>query len=386
MGEIHRIVVVGASAAGLSTAEALRRGGFEGSVTLVGDEPHLPYDRPPLSKQVLLGTWEPERTAFRDGPTYQRLGLDLRLGVTATGLDLAGRTVEVSDGDPLPFDRLVIATGVRPGRLADGHQLTGVHVLRTLDDTLALRADLARASSVVVVGAGFLGSESAAAARTLGLDVTLVDLAPTPLARQFGAELGGWVGDLHRDHGVHVRTGVGVAGLLGDDRVTGVELADGSVLDADVVLVAIGSAPATDWLAGTGIPLDDGVLCDSTCQSVPGVYAAGDVARWYNRRFGRLMRVEHRMNATEQAMAVARNLLDEPTPFAPVPYCWTDQFDARIQAYGIFPPGTEMSVVQGDPAQRKFVARYHSDGDLVGVLGWNMPRELRAERAVLAAA
>jgi len=384
MGGIHRIIVVGASAAGLTAAEALRRGGFPDSITLVGDERHLPYDRPPLSKQVLLGTWEPDRTAFRDDAAYQRLDLDLRLGVSATGLDLADRTVALSDGDPLPFDRLVIATGVRPGQLADGHQLAGVHVLRTLDDTVALRDDLTRASSVVVVGAGFLGSEAAAAARTLGLDVTLVDVAPTPLARQFGERLGGWVGDLHRDHGVHLRTGVGVAGLHGWERVSGVELADGTVLDADVVLVAIGSAPATDWLAGSGVPLDDGVLCDSTCQAAPGVYAAGDVARWYNRRFSRLMRVEHRMNATEQAMAVARNLLGEPTPFAPIPYCWTDQFDARIQAYGIFPPDAEMTVAHGDPADRRFVARYHSDdGGLVGVLGWNMPKELRAERAQL---
>ncbi len=383
MSEIRRVVVVGASAAGLTTAETLRREGYAGLVTLIGDELHLPYDRPPLSKQVLLGTWEPERTSFRDDATYQRLDVGLRLGATATGVDLGARTVVLASGDHVPYDRLVIATGVRPLKLRQGHDLHGVHVLRTLDDTLALRAALARATSVAVVGAGFLGSEAAAAARTLGLDVTLIDLAPVPLSRQFGDELGGWIGDLHRDHGVAVRTGVGVTRLLGDGEVTGVELADGTTVTADVVLVAIGSTPATDWLRTSGVPLLDGVLCDSTCQAVPNVYAAGDVARWHNERFGVPMRVEHRMNATEQAMAVAKNILGDPKPFTPIPYFWTDQFDARIQAYGIFPPEAEMTVAQGDPTARKFIAHYRHDGDLVGVLGWNMPRELRAARALL---
>lgn len=384
MPDIGRVVVVGASAAGLTTAEALRREGFAGLITLVGDELHLPYDRPPLSKQVLLGTWEPERTAFRDDATYQRLDIGLRLGATATAVDQDARTVALSTGDHVPYDRLVIATGVRPLRLRQGHDLHGVHVLRTLDDTLALRSALAGATSVAVVGAGFLGSEAAAAARTLGLEVTLIDLAPVPLSRQFGDDLGGWVGDLHREHGVTVRTGVGVSALLGDDKVTGVRLADGTAVDADVVLVAIGSTPATDWLVGSGIPVQDGVLCDATCRAAPDVYAAGDVARWHNERFDTLMRVEHRMNATEQGMAVAKNIVGDPKPFTPIPYFWTDQFDARIQAYGIFPPDAEMTVAQGDPTARKFVAHYHHDGTLVGVLGWNMPRELRAARALLA--
>jgi len=384
MPDIGRVVVVGASAAGLTTAETLRREGFAGLITLVGDELHLPYDRPPLSKQVLLGTWEPERTSFRDDATYQRLDIGLRLGATATAVDQNARTVALSTGDHVPYDRLVIATGVRPLKLRQGHDLRGVHVLRTLDDTLALRSALAMATSVAVVGAGFLGSEAAAAARTLDLEVTLIDLAPVPLSRQFGDELGGWVGDLHRANGVAVRTGVGVSRLLGDDEVTGVELADGTTVDADVVLVAIGSTPATDWLATSGIPLRDGVLCDATCQAAPNVYAAGDVARWHNERFDTLMRVEHRMNATEQGMAVAKNIVGDPKPFTPIPYFWTDQFDAKIQAYGIFPPDAKMTIAQGDPAARKFVAHYHHDGALAGVLGWNMPRELRAARALLA--
>jgi NADPH-dependent 2,4-dienoyl-CoA reductase/sulfur reductase-like enzyme len=383
MSGLDRIVVAGASAAGMTAADTLRREGFAGTITLVGDESHLPYDRPPLSKQVLLGTWEPERTVFRSETAYKELDIDLRLGVTATSLDLGAHSVALSTGESLAYDGLLIATGVRPRRLAAGHHLGGVHVLRTLDDTLALRADLTSASSVVIVGAGFLGTEAAAAARTLGLNVTLLDPAPTPLSRQFGDELGGWVGDLHREHGVTLRTGIGVSRLLGDRQVTGVELTDGSTIETDVVLIAIGSVPSTGWLVSSGLPLDDGVLCDSTCQSAPGVYAAGDVARVLNPRYGVHVRVEHRTNAAEQAGAAARNLLGAATPFDPVPYFWTDQFDAKIQAYGIFPQDAEMTVCQGKPVERRFVAQFRRQDRLVGVLGWNMPRELRAARALL---
>ncbi|MEU7800497.1 FAD-dependent oxidoreductase [Micromonospora arborensis] len=370
MGGPGRVVIVGASAAGLTAAETLRREGYDGQITLIGDEARPPYDRPPLSKQILSGQWEPDRIALRD---ERQLNLDLRLGVAATGLDLHSRTVTLDDGERVGYDGLIIATGVRPRRLSGGH------VLRTLDDALALRAVLGRASHVVVVGAGFLGCEAAASARALGVEVTLVDPLPVPLVRPFGERLGHLVAELHREHGVRLYMNTGVTRLLGD---TNVELTDGSVLDADGVLVAIGATPATGWLTGCGLDLDDGIVCDSTCRAAPGVYAAGDVARWFNPRFNTSMRVEHRMNATEQAMAAAHNLLGDERPFDPIPYFWTDQYDAKIQAYGHFPPGCEMTINHGDVSRRKFIATYAKDGQVTGVLGWNMPRELRQARTL----
>ncbi|MEU3645742.1 FAD-dependent oxidoreductase [Lentzea sp. NPDC034063] len=386
MGNLERVVVVGASAAGVTTAETLRREGFTGRLTLVGDEKVLPYDRPPLSKQVLAGTWEPEKTVLRPDSAYVDHDIELKLGSAASGLDLARRTITLSNGEEIAYDGLVIATGTAPRTLPFGHDLAGVHVLRTIDDALALRGDLLRSSAVVVVGAGFLGTEAAASARRLGLDVTLVDLLPLPLVRQFGDRVASAIAELHLEQGVRLRTGTGVTALHGDIAVSGVELTDGTVLRADVVLVAIGAAPATGWLDGSGVPVDDGVVCDATCRAVDGVYAAGDVARWFNPHFGGLMRVEHRMNATEQGMAVARALLGERTPFAPVPYFWTDQFDVKVQAYGVFPAGAEMSVVHGRLDERKFVAHYVVQGRVVGVLGWNMARQLRQDRQLIAPA
>jgi NADPH-dependent 2,4-dienoyl-CoA reductase/sulfur reductase-like enzyme len=354
---------------------------------VIGDEPHLPYDRPPLSKQVLLGTWPADRTSFGASTAYQEQGIELRLGTKAERLDLDQRAVVLATGEQVSYDRLVIATGVQPVYLRAGHELGGVHVLRTLDDAVALRAALLTASSVVVVGAGFLGSETAAAASRLGCDVTLVDVEPAPMAKQLGAEVGRLIGELHTANGVRVATGSGVSELLGNESVEGVGLTNGSVLKADLVLIAVGSKPATSWLEDSGLPLADGVLCDPTCQSVDGVYAAGDVARWPSARFGLSLRLEHRFNATEQAVAVARNLLSdeagEARPFDPVPYFWTDQYDAKIQVYGVVPPDARLVVTRGDPAQRRFTARYYSGGRVAAVLGWNMPRELRTDRGLL---
>jgi NADPH-dependent 2,4-dienoyl-CoA reductase/sulfur reductase-like enzyme len=376
-------VIVGASAAGLSTAEALRTKGYDGTLTLVGDEPHLPYDRPPLSKQILSGTWEPHRVRLRDEQALRRLDADLLLGNAAVRLDTAGRQVLLSDGNRIGFDALVIATGVRPRRLP-GDDLAGIHVLRTLDDARSLRAELTRRPRVAVVGAGFLGAEVAAAARGMGLETTLIDPLPVPMRRQLGYQIGELVGQLHSDNGADLRLGVGVSRFVASaGRVVGVELVGGTVVDADVVVVAVGSTPATEWLAGSGLPLGNGVECDARCQAAPGVYAAGDVACWHNPHFGARMRIEHRLNATEQGMAVAGNLLGDDRAFAPVPYFWSDQYDARIQAYGIFPDGAQVTVLQGDMASRTFVAAYGRHGDVVGVLGWNSHRELRKLRQLV---
>ncbi|RLU83652.1 FAD-dependent oxidoreductase [Streptomyces griseocarneus] len=380
---MRRIVVVGASAAGLTAAETLRRRGYDGTLTLIGDEPRPPYDRPPLSKQILTGTWEPGRASLRTPQHLEHLAVDLRLGRPATALDVPGRRVQLADGERIGFDGLIVATGVVPRRLP-GSGLTGVHVLRTLDDALALRTALLAGPRVVVVGAGFLGTEVAAAARTLGLEVTLAEPEPVPVRRPFGDRVGGLVAELHRAHGTRLRCGVPVRRLRGTDgRVTGVELGDGTTLPADVVVLAVGSRPATGWLAGSGLRLGDGVECDARCRAAPGIHAAGDVASWHNPRFGTRMRLEHRMNATEQAMAAAGNLLGDATPFAPVPYFWTDQYDTRIQAYGVFPPDAHPRVVHGDPSDGRFTAAYGHHGVVTGVLGWNAPRELRTLRALV---
>jgi NADPH-dependent 2,4-dienoyl-CoA reductase/sulfur reductase-like enzyme len=380
-----RVVVVGASAAGLAAAEALRRRGYDGALTLIGDERHLPYDRPPLSKQVLAGAWEPGQVLLRDERALRGLDADLLLGQVAAGLDVAGRRVLLYGVGAVGYDAVVIATGARPRRLP-GAGLAGVHVLRTLDDALALRAGLLGGPRVVVVGAGFLGAEVAATARGMGLEVTLADPLPVPMHRQFGERAGALVARLHRDHGVAVRCGTGVSRFLAAaGRVTGVELADETVLDADLVVVAVGAAPATGWLAGSGVPLGNGVECDARCQAGPGVYAAGDVACWYNPLFGARMRLEHRMNATEQAIAVAGNLLGDDKPFAPVPYFWTDQYDTKIQAYGTFPPDAEFRVLSGEPGGGRFTAAYGRRGTVIGALGWNAPpREVRTLRRLVA--
>ncbi|MDT7845697.1 NAD(P)/FAD-dependent oxidoreductase [Streptomyces justiciae] len=365
------VVVVGASAAGLAAAETLRREGYDGTLTLVGDEPLAPYDRPPLSKQILSGAWRPER------PTADltALGLDLRLGVAATGLELAARTVRLADGGTLPYDGLILATGVRPRRLPG----EGALVLRTLDDALTLRDRLGPGRRLVVVGAGFLGAEAAAVARRLGTEVTLLEPAPVPLSHAVGAEVGRMLSRAHLDEGVDLRCGAAVTEVTED----GVLLASGEVVEADEVLVAIGSLPNTEWLDGSGLTLGDGVVCDEYGEAARNVYAAGDVARWYNPRFGTSMRIEHRTNAAEMGMAVARNLLNPEArkPFAPVPYFWSDQYDMKVQAYGFLRGHDEVAVVEGDLAERRFVAVYRTGERVSGALAVGMaPKAIRGWR------
>ncbi|MDC0771435.1 NAD(P)/FAD-dependent oxidoreductase [Streptomyces sp. HD] len=376
---MRRIVVVGASAAGLAAAETLRREGYDGTLTLVGDEPLAPYDRPPLSKQLLAAEWEPERLALRTPDDLAGLDLDLRLGVAATGLELTERTVRLADGAAVPYDALIVATGVRPRRLPG----EGGHVLRTLDDAVRLRDRLTPGRRLVVVGAGFLGAEAAAVAWRLGCEVTLLEPAPVPLAHAVGTEVGEVLTGAHLERGVNLRCGVTVAEVTS----RGVRLADGELVEADEVLVAVGSVPNTEWLAGSGPAVGDGVVCDEYCQAARNVYAAGDVARWYNPLFGQSMRIEHRTNAAEQGMAAARNLLNPEArkPFAPVPYFWSDQYDMKVQAYGYLRGHDEVAVVEGDLAERKFVAAYRTGDRLTGALAVGMPpKAIRQWRQAIA--
>ncbi|MFB8024480.1 MULTISPECIES: NAD(P)/FAD-dependent oxidoreductase [unclassified Streptomyces] len=375
------VLVAGASAAGLATAEALRRKGYTGRLTLLGGELHPPYDRPPLSKQVLAGTRSPDTVRLRTTDVLAALDAELVLGDPAAGLDPRTRTVRTASGRELSADAVVVATGLRPRTLPGGQDTAGVHVLRTLDDALALRSDLLVSRRAVVVGEGVLGSEIAATARSMGLDVTLAGPRPAPMLAQLGPLAAGLLAALHTENGVRLRLGEAVAGLeTARGRVTGVRLDTGEVLPADVVVVAIGAEPATGWLAGSGLRIDDGLVCDSRCRAAEGIYAVGDVAAWHHELLGTTLRLENRTNATEQALVVAENILGADRPYVPVPYFWTDQFDARIQAHGRPGPDAEATVVEGDTAGGRFVLRYAREGRVTGVLGWNMPRQARLRR------
>ena len=384
---LRRVVVVGASLAGLSAVEALRGEGYDGELIAVGAELALPYDRPPLSKQVLQGAWEPEQADLRDPSAYAALSVEWRLGRRAVSLDLDAQVVHLDGGELVPFDGLVIATGATPRRLPGTPALAGIHVLRTRDDCLAIRKELEGGPRVCVVGGGFIGAEVAASCRARGLDVTVLEALPAPLSRAIGLEMGAACASLHRDHGVDLRCNVAVEGFDGSGRIERVRLADGRTVDADVVVVGIGVVPETRWLQSSRVPLNNGVVCDETCATpVPGVVAAGDIAWWPNRLFGEYMRLEHWSNAVEQGAAAAKRLLfgpDRAEPFTPVPYFWSDQYDTKIQLIGLASGDDDVQVVHGSVEERRFVALFGRRGRLVGALAFNRPRQVMGYRKLI---
>ena len=388
---INHIVIVGASLAGLRTAEALRRENYAGRLTLVGSEEERPYDRPPLSKQFLTGDWDEARLALARGDASE-LNIEWRLGSEATAL--AGDSLEIvlANGERVAdADAIVLATGARARHLPFGRDLEGVLTLRTLDDARALRAGLKTSSHVVVVGAGFIGMELAASCRAKGLDVVVVDPLPAPLVRGLGSVLGERVAKRHREEGVVFHLGVGVEAFEGQDRVTGVRLSDGTQLPADLVIVGIGAAPATEWLLDAGLEIDNGICCDAAgCTGRPGVYALGDCARWTNAHYPDRPRFEHWTSAVEQSEIVARQIIrggaddSAPIAFAPIPYVWTDQFDLRIAIVGEVRDGDEMRICYGDIQDDRFLALFGRGDRLVGAVGFKRPRQLNACRKAIA--
>jgi NADPH-dependent 2,4-dienoyl-CoA reductase/sulfur reductase-like enzyme len=386
---LEHLVVVGASLAGLRAVEAARKAGFTGSLTLIGAEPHLPYDRPPLSKAFLDPTEDgadPEQPFFRSAEVFSdELDVDLLLGEPATALDTARRVVAVG-GREVPYDALVIATGARARTLPGAEGLEGIFGLRTLDDAIGIRAALEGGARTVVIGAGFIGSEIASGAKKRGLDVTVVEALPTPLVRAIGPQLGPAIAALHERNGTRLLCGTGVRAVEGNGKVERVVLADGTLLPADLVVVGIGASPAVEWLEGSGLPLDNGIVCDETLWTgVPGVYAAGDVANWVNGVLGRRQRLEHWTSAAEQGAAAARNALDPENakPYGTVPYFWSDWYDSRIQFVGS-PDADETLVVDGDvDRDRRWVALYRSGERLIGALTVNGQTEIMKYRGLI---
>jgi NADPH-dependent 2,4-dienoyl-CoA reductase/sulfur reductase-like enzyme len=382
--QLQQVVVVGAGVAGMRAAEALRQNGYDGALTIVGAERHPPYHRPPLSKKLLSG--QVHRAGIDMAPQFD---LDARVlrGAAAVGLNMSAHTVRVRDEGrafSLSFDGLVIASGAQPREWPGRPAPDGVLLLRTVEDCLAIRKRLGSRPRVVVIGGGFIGAEVAATCRLMGLEVALIEKAAGPLVQALGSELAPCWAKLHREHGVDLRLGVGVDRFVGNGRVEGVRLTDGSQLPADVVIVGLGVTPATDWLEGSGLRLDDGVVCDATgaAEGCDDIVAAGDVARWWHPLYERHLRTEHWDDAGRQGAAAARTLLagpDRAEAFDMVPYFWSDQYDVKVQMIGTPSDYDAIEIVEGDADGWEFVAAYGRGGRTIAVLG-TIPNRVHAYR------
>jgi 3-phenylpropionate/trans-cinnamate dioxygenase ferredoxin reductase component len=372
---------VGGGLAATRTAEQLRRSEYTGPITIVSDEDHLPYDRPPLSKEVLRA--EVDDVTLKPAEFYEENDIPVLLGNGARSVDTSAQSVTLADGSDLGYDELVIATGLVPKTIPSFPDLQGIRVLRSLEESMALREHAGSAQQAVVVGAGFIGCEVAASLRGLGVNVVLVEPQPTPLASVLGEQIGALVSRLHRAEGVDVRCDVGVAEVRGTDHVEQVVLSDGTELDVDLVVVGIGSTPATEWLKDSGVELDNGVVCDDAGRTgTPHVWAIGDVASW-RHPVGHQVRVEHWSNVADQARVLVPAMMGKEIPATvSVPYFWSDQYDVKIQCLGEPQADDTVHVVEDDG--RKFLAFYERDGVVAGVVGGGMPGKVMKVRSKIA--
>lgn len=378
---MQTLAIVGASLAGISAARAARSQGFAGRLVIIGDEAHRPYDRPPLSKDFLAGKITPGHLSLENadaGEAADPLQAEWLLGRAARSLDATARTVTLDDGSVLAADGIVIATGASARTLPELAGLANVFTLRTLEDAQDLAPELVPGTRLVIVGAGFIGAEVASTASALGVDVTVVCTGTVPLSRPLGAEMAATLAALHGINGVELICDATVESYYsGEGVVSGLRLADGRYLPADVVLVAIGAVPNIAWLAGSGIELGDGVLCDPMGRTnVPGVVAVGDCAAWLDEESGRHRCVEHWSCAAERPSLAVTALLDPGAAPRPLnlPYFWSDQYNVRIQFAGHARDTDRVSIEAGDPAAHSFLAVYYRGGEPVAVLGANQPR------------
>jgi NADPH-dependent 2,4-dienoyl-CoA reductase/sulfur reductase-like enzyme len=384
------VVVVGSSIAGVRTAQALRSEGFDGRIVLVGEEPDLPYDKPPLSKQFLAGNWDADRVALLTDEAAQAAGIELRLGVAAQRLDIAGREVILANGDAVPFDVVVLATGAA-ARPSPWQAESGVHVVRSLTDSRALRVDLEQDAPVVVVGGGFIGAEVAATAHGLGRQVTVVDPLHAPIGRVVGSDIGEHFTELHHRHGVDTRFGVGVESVTGRAGNLIVRLTDGAELGAGTVVVGIGASPNDGWLQSSGLLVENGVTCDQYCRAVNStdVYAVGDLVRWFHPGHDEHVRVEHWTNAVDSATVVAHNIVHPGNLRAhnPVEYVWSDQYDWKVQIVGLPARATEHQLTgELTGASAKAAVLYTDDSrQLRGAVTVNWPKALVTCRRLMLA-
>ena len=386
MSYVKEIVVVGASLAGVRACQNLRREGFEGALTLVGEEKHAPYDRPPLSKSMLTSDQDPGDLTLVSNPDLSDLDLNLVLGERATGLNIDRQEVTVG-GDKIRYDGLIIATGARARKLSKSEDIDGIHVLRTVDDALAIRSGLKSNSAVVSVGAGCIGSEGAAAARQHDCQVTIIEANEAPLVRGLGHQVGSACGELHQAHGVDLRLGTGVVNVHGRNGIDEIELTDGTYLPAELLVVGIGATPNIEWLIDSGLSLDDDIVCDEHLNTgIPGIYAAGDVAKAPNGWLGgRARRTEHWTTATEHAALAAKNLLhpENNNPYSSVPFVWSDQYEDRIQVAGDTTDFDAVEVLTGSMDDGAFVAGYRHGTSLAGVMALNSMRTFVQYRRLL---